>query len=90
VVGLDDRSWGGIPLPLDLGPLGAPGCSLYTDRALGLVVPNTGGGSAFALTIPAAPRLVGATTHWQGLFLAPLANPLGLATSDYLSITLGP
>ena len=31
LLGTTDKSWGGIPLPFDLTPLGGPGCKLYIN-----------------------------------------------------------
>lgn len=37
-VGVDNQSWSGVPLPLDLAPLGFPGCALLTRPNLMLPI----------------------------------------------------
>ncbi|MBK9387539.1 MAG: hypothetical protein IPN34_22220 [Planctomycetes bacterium] len=90
MIGLSDLQWLGIQLPLDLGLLGATGCSLYVSQEV-LVGPlATGGGSSsFALPIPAGAFLVGARAYLQYANLSPGANPLSLVTSSYLDLTIG-
>lgn len=90
MIGLSDLQWLGIQLPLDLGLLGATGCSLYVSQEV-LVGPLTpvGGAASFALPIPAGGFLVGARAHLQYANLSPGANPLSLVTSGYLDLTIG-
>lgn len=71
LVGVDDRNFHGLPLPLDLGSLGAPGCRLYNDvvlvkPALAQVFPGALQGHAAAdLPIPLDARFGGATLYTQ-------------------------
>ncbi|MBL8755105.1 MAG: hypothetical protein JNK15_17510 [Planctomycetes bacterium] len=85
-LGLSAESYGPLPLPFDLAPLGAPGCSLHTSSEIGLgpVVAGIGGGVPFA--IPAAPGIAGFQFFAQGVVLdaSPTPNPLGLAFTDFL------
>ncbi|MCI0585608.1 MAG: integrin alpha [Planctomycetes bacterium] len=70
VVGFSFQAWGTIPLPLDLGPLGAPGCALFASADM-LLPTSTGGsgpGSGTAsvpLPIPPNSTLVGSIVHFQ-------------------------
>jgi hypothetical protein len=88
------QSWGALPLPLDLTPVGASGCRIYVEpMLLDAAIIDTGdprGLVRFAL--PAIPR-VGAFAnlklYQQAMVLEPSANPLGLRTSNYLEITTG-
>jgi hypothetical protein len=91
IFGLSDASYLGIALPLDLGLLGASGCSLYTSQE-GVIgpLPNAGGGGSLSVTLPNDPTLAGGVTHWQGFqFGPPIATPLPLLSSDFLTITIG-
>ncbi|MBL8896665.1 MAG: hypothetical protein JNM84_03515 [Planctomycetes bacterium] len=91
IFGLSDTNTSGIALPLDLGLFGAPGCSLYTSQE-GVIgpLPNVGGGGSLALTLPNDPTLTGGISHWQAFqFGPPIATPLPLISSDYLTLTIG-
>jgi hypothetical protein len=90
LVGTSDTMGFGGPLPLDLSPFGAPGCSIYTSSFLILPVPNPGGGAALPLAVPNDVTLRGNALHWQGLQASPLIpTPLPVITSDYLTTTFG-
>lgn len=71
LVGVDDRNFQGLPLPLDLGSLGAPGCQLYNDVVLVKPVlaqsfPGTLQSHAGAdLPIPLDPQFGGAALYTQ-------------------------
>jgi hypothetical protein len=47
-VGFQDESWNGLPLPLPLGAIGAPGCMLWADPAVSLPIMALGNGEAVA------------------------------------------
>jgi hypothetical protein len=62
IVGDSTVSWSGVPLPLDLAPYGAPGCSLHVSVALlTSSATNAAGRSETTLPIPADPALAGAS-----------------------------
>ncbi|MCK5945241.1 MAG: hypothetical protein KAI24_24850, partial [Planctomycetes bacterium] len=91
-MGLSQTSTGGVPLPFDLGLIGAPACTLYNDLALGAVFATTpSGGNAFRHTfaIPTDVILAGMPVYQQGWSLVPGANPLQILTSDQLELVLG-
>ena len=70
--------------PLGLDPDLQPADLRRLSSEIGSVIESRGG-----LAIPAAPFLVGATTHLQFFHLDIGLNPLGLATSDYITATIG-
>ncbi|MGE3175608.1 MAG: FG-GAP repeat domain-containing protein [Planctomycetota bacterium] len=76
-------------LPLDLGPFGAPGCSLWTslDQTYGATT-SPAGDFHIALPVPNDPQLARATVFAQGAVFAPGANPFGLVFSDALAIRI--
>ena len=76
-------------LSLDLGFLGAPGCTLYQSPDLVATVFGSGGTANCTLPIPNSPALIGVGVRAQGLSLDPLANALGLTTSNGLVATIG-
>lgn len=94
VIGLSDKSWGGIPLPLDLGPLGAPRCNVYCGwnlTRIGLTGPAPEG--TFKLVwgkIPYDPAFRGVDLFHQALVVDPAFNALGLTFSQGVKLTLGP
>ena len=90
--GFSNKSYGPLPLPFDLTPLGAPGNSLYTS--LDLMLPCKWTGSNGRLTasasfqIPNVSGLDGFTMYGQMLFGDPTASKLGLVFSEGLAMTL--
>ncbi|MBK8980170.1 MAG: hypothetical protein IPM29_30075 [Planctomycetes bacterium] len=78
ILGLSNRSLpGGITLPVDLGPLGMPGCLLANSSEDVLVAPN----ARWTLSIPMLPALVGAEFFDQAVILDGAANPAGAVLS---------
>lgn len=71
----------------DLGALGAPGCSVYTNGNLGWWnTIATAGTSCFCLVIPPSPALSGAALVVQGAGAS--SNTLSLATSNGVRVTI--
>jgi len=69
---------GGLPLPFDLGPLGAPGCLVEVENVATLLFIADGGGRAsWPLTFPYIAGLVGVQFGQQAFVLDNSANPLG-------------
>lgn len=83
-IGVSNQTYLGIPLPLDLGTLGAAGCFLGADIAVQQV-----GTGPFAWPIPFVPALENEVLFTQALGLAPGANAGNLVTSDVFQVRLG-
>jgi hypothetical protein len=86
VMGASVTSWGGIPLPFDLAPLGAPGCAVRSDLLAvqtGVVRSATWLGDHYDVfwRTPASAALFGARFSGQVWILAP-ANALGVVTTN--------
>lgn len=77
------------PLPLDLAPVGAPGCTLTTSIDARLVVLGNGGSASLQLALPNQATLLGARFYTQALALDPGANGLGGVTSDAAAAVVG-
>ena len=90
--GFSRTSYGPLPLPLDMTPLGAPSNMLYVS--MDLLLPCTWsvvGGRNVAMSgfpIPKVNGLDGLTMYAQGLFLDPKANALGIVTSPGLALSM--
>lgn len=82
-------NWAGVPLPFALDAAGAAGCAIYTDVGIAVPVANPGSGTPLAINVPVDGSLAGVPIHVQSYFLSPVANPLGLASSDLVTIVLG-
>ena len=90
LIGRSDVKWGPLNLPFDLGPLGAPGCSLWNDAVTFFAGPvGPQGKASVLLPIPKSPVLVGArlSAGWMNLDFK--ANALGVTTSSYAKLILG-
>ncbi|MCA8957840.1 MAG: hypothetical protein KDC87_17320, partial [Planctomycetes bacterium] len=88
VVGLSSTKWLGLPLPLDMGIFGAPGCMIWNDPILQVgAVTNTTGAIDFKVTIPSAFGSGTVYAHWWVRDVG--ANSFGVTTSDYATFILG-
>ncbi len=94
ILGTSASKWGRLSLPLDLAPLGAKGCRLYTDPAL--VFPShtdpasKEGRVDFDLgTIPNDPALAGAAYYEQQAVLDPSFNAFGIRLSRLARCVVG-
>jgi hypothetical protein len=75
--------------PIDLGFLGAPGCSAHSNGNLTtLTFPVSAGTGTLTIAIPANPLLLGSTFTSQSAAFTP-NNSLGLSTSNGLLWTVG-
>lgn len=88
-LGLDDMTWAGLTLPLDLGVVGAPGCALQSAVEVSLPTVASGGGLLATMVLPADPAIVGRMLFAQGLLLDPAANALGVVVSDLGVMRIG-
>jgi len=71
--------WGGLTLPIDLSPFGAPGCKWELRPLLffPFLVNSRGGGAVSGIRIPSNPRLANLNLYAQGAYAYPKANALG-------------
>jgi hypothetical protein len=82
-LGLSNTSWNAIPLPLDLGPFGAPGCFLrVSGNLVGVIATSSTGTGSLAFAIPSDGSLLGGTFWNQFLVNDGPANPLHFTTSN--------
>jgi hypothetical protein len=84
-IGVSNTSFGSVPLPLDLGPYGAPGCSIYNDWVItlfGTTMANASGSVVIQVPIPNDQSLVNSVHYSQYLFAEQGANALGIFTSN--------
>lgn len=92
LVGGSDRQWGAVSLPLSLAGIGAPGCllSVSADATVPAVLrPMTGGRGLATVAVPLSwTGSLGATFFTQWLVLDPVANPLGLQTSNAVAASV--
>ncbi|MEZ5966059.1 MAG: S8 family serine peptidase [Planctomycetota bacterium] len=90
VYGLSRTSWNGVALPLDLAPLGAFGCKVYTDwfvqTPLGA---DRAGQQRVDLVVPASAEVSGTVLHTQLFVADPAANPMGVSVSGGGRIVVG-
>ncbi len=76
---------------MDLGMIGAPGCSRYVDGDFftSLVISPMTPTDTTTIAFPNDPILIGFTFYTQAASLTPGVNPLGVLTSNGVSSTFG-
>jgi hypothetical protein len=90
LVGASKKRWGAIPLPFDLTPAGAAGCSLLTSNDLiGVTRTNAMGTASLPLPLPNDRTLIGALFYGQFAVYDGVTNPLGWVFSNGGEILLG-
>jgi hypothetical protein len=73
----------GFPLPVLLGPLGAPGCRVDVDPASVIfLVADANGQAPWSISIPYVLAFVSTDIYQQGLVFDLGANPLGLVSTN--------
>lgn len=88
--GDSDKKWNGVSLPLNVSPLGMPGCSLLVSWDIEVVfLLRTGSTLTWNVSIPVNPALCGRSFYVQAWVLDTKANPLGVATSNGGKGTIG-
>lgn len=77
----------GVPLAI----IGMPGCFAFTDLTIGLFLsgPIAAGVSDFVLGIPSSPAIVGTLLSSQAVSFSAVILPMGFASSNGTSITIG-
>lgn len=85
LLGSEAGQWRGLPLPIDLGPFGAPQCQLQTEVAANEIL----GGEAWPVSVPASAYLLGLRFRLQALVLDAAANALGLTATNGLQVEIG-
>ena len=88
-IGLSHTQWGGLPLPLPLWPIGAPGCKALTSVDLLWNGTQVNGDMLFQFPLPTASTFLGLPIYQQGLAFDPAANGFGAITTPGLRVTLG-
>jgi hypothetical protein len=86
--GVSNTEWGGIPLPVDLGIIGMPGCGLQVSIDFVVPVAITGNVAPWTVQIPANEDLVNGTFYLQGLVFDSPFFPAG-SVSNGLAVTIG-
>jgi hypothetical protein len=93
-VGSRSDSWLGIPLPLDLTPIGAANC--FVNISLDIVWPGamtlgrSGTATMFMFEIPNNTRLLGRDVLFQGARFGSPSNPARIVTSQGVHTRIGP
>ncbi|MEM7198867.1 MAG: kelch repeat-containing protein [Planctomycetota bacterium] len=89
LVGGSRTTYATVPLPLDMGVLGAPGCSLHVAINVVLPMTKTGSSATWSLPIPFNLALAGRELYQQGFVLDAAANPFGAVTSNGVTVNVG-
>lgn len=90
LVGFSNTTLGSVPLPFDMGPIGAAGCRLYTSTDFAIAtVTNSSGSALVSIPIPPDGTLVGFGVYMQFFVIDPPANSLGAAVTDAAAVLFG-
>jgi hypothetical protein len=90
LLGFSDTGWGGFALPFDLGPRGAPGCSLLAaPESVQFVLVNSAGYTFFEYGIPNNIYLLGTHFYNQAMVADATVNALGFVTTNGVVGLLG-
>jgi len=65
ITGLSTTTWSGFTLPLDLGLIGMPGCTLYTDMRRTATIIIVGGQGTWDTNLPSSPEWLGQRFYQQ-------------------------
>ena len=86
LIGASNEQWSGVPLPLELGLIGLPGCWLQVSIDVSLPLPNYGGWTTLPLAIPYDYRLLGVPFFVQGLVIDPGGIPPAIVSNAGLCL----
>jgi hypothetical protein len=88
-LGLETSNYLGVPLPLELTPLGAPGCRFWHswELLLPVVLTDPSGNATATIALPAGP-FQGVRLYGTWLVLDPAANAFGLVPSGFATLIL--
>ncbi len=90
LLGFSNSNANGLPLPFDLGLIGAPGCTQYVSLDIGSAYAADATGRARApLPVPNDAALTGNSIYLQWIDLDLFANALRLTTSGGLEARIG-
>lgn len=88
VTGLSNQVSGALPLPFDLGLIGAPSCTSLVSLDVTQAAIATGTTSAYAFQIPTVGAL-GVTIYQQAACLSAPSNALGIIVSNAIEQFIG-
>ena len=90
MVGVSDTTWNGAPLPLDLGLVGIPGCSLRVAADLQFSLSTNFGSATLPLAIPNQAPFLGASFYLQHFALdATATNGAQIVTTNGARMRIG-
>jgi hypothetical protein len=93
VLGTSFQSWIGTPLPLNLGMLGMPGCSLLVSADVLISTSTSGSGpgagaASLPMPVPTSPSLAFTFVHLQGYVVDPGPTPIPGAMTQGLKLLI--
>jgi PKD repeat protein len=89
VMGVSKTIYNGLPLPLDLGILGAPGCLLATDVLATDLLIAAPGPNPWTFAVANNPALMCFEFYQQAAVLDPAANAFGFVVSNATAAVVG-
>jgi hypothetical protein len=89
LLGVSREQSGVVPLPLDLGPAGMPGCFLRASLEHVQVLPAAAGRATWSPGIPDDPALLGGRLFFQAFAPEAGVNPAGMVVSAGMLAVIG-
>jgi len=89
ILGDSKTAWGSVSLPLDLGAIGMPGCTLYSNQVMAYGLRNSAGAATWTTRIPNVASHAPTSLYLQGGVVSPSTNLLGIVLSNACEMTLG-
>ena len=89
VYGLSNKSWNQIPLPWDLGQIGALGCFLYVDVLDSVWTTTSPLTGTVGFQLSPSPVFLNTHVYAQLGVFDPSLNPAGVITSNGVDLLVG-
>lgn len=89
LLGASNTRWAGLTLPVDLGLIGMPTCTLFASGEASAALFSTTGTTGWSTTVPADYTLLRARFYNQAFLFDARANPMGVVATNGGEASIG-